>query len=220
MKTITIDKEITDIIPEFNIQAFKFSMDVKPSSNLILKKMDEYSLKYASISLEEVINLPRIKEGRDAYKKFKKDPSRYRLACESLLRRLSKNMGLYKINNAVDIGNLLSIELNRSTAVLDYDKIINDINVRLGKIDDEYYGIGRGKINIENIPVYVDDIGPFGSVTSDTMRTSITDETKNILLLIICFSNEEVEKAIDKAVEFYRDLGEVTNFERINVQYK
>lgn len=220
MKRITVTKQIRDIIPSFNVLAYKFAIDVKESDELIKQKIEEYVIKYQNTPLEEVINLPFIKEGRDAYKKFGKDPSRYRLACESLLRRLSKHMGLYTINNAVDIGNILSIELNRSTAVLDYDKIQGDVIIRLGKASDEYFGIGRGKINIENIPTYVDEVSPFGSVTSDTERTSISNDTKNILLFIICFSDKALEEARNKAIEFYSKLGKVTNFEHIDVQYE
>ncbi len=125
------------------------------------------------------------KDARDAYKAYGKDPSRYRLATESLYRRLSKGNKLYRINNVVDIGNILSLEFRKSVAVLDYDNIQGDINIRLGKSSDEYFGIGRGKLNIENIPLYEDSIGPFGSTTSDTERTMITNKTSKIAFAVI-----------------------------------
>ena len=121
---ITIDRSILSQLPEFNIIAL--SMDVTYEENnifveeLIKKTEKKISEEY---SLEEVLNIPLIKEGRDGYKKLKKDPSRYRLACESLLRRLVKGNELYRINNLVDVGNILSIECKRSVAVLDYEKI-------------------------------------------------------------------------------------------------
>ena len=40
-------------------------------------------------------------------------------------------------------------------AVLDEDKIIGDILIRIGE-EEPYEGIGRGNINIKNIPVYCD----------------------------------------------------------------
>ena len=40
-------------------------------------------------------------------------------------------------------------------------------------------------INIENIPLYEDEIGPFGSTTSDTPRTMVTENTKKILLFMV-----------------------------------
>ena len=86
-------------------------------------------------------------------------------------------MDLYYVNNAVDIGNILSAQTQRSVAVLDEDKIEGDILIRIGK-DEPYEGIGRGNINIENIPVYCDEVGPFGTPTSDTPRTRITKRQK------------------------------------------
>ena len=216
---IVINKEITDVLPNFQILAFKFECCVKESDELIIEKIKEYEEKYANVSLEEVLKLDRIKEARDSYKKLGKDPSRYRLACESLLRRLSKKMGLYYINNMVDIGNILSIELNRSTAVLDYDKIIGDVEIRLGRESDEYYGIGRGLINVSNIPVYVDSVSPFGSTTSDTLRTSITEDCKNILLFVICFDNTYIEESKEITKQMFKDLGRVTSLEEIEVKY-
>lgn len=217
---ILIKKEITDVLPNFKILAFKFSCYIKESDDLIKAKVKEYEDKYKQMTLEEVLKLERIKEGRDSYKKLGKDPSRYRLACESLVRRLVKDMGLYYINNMVDIGNLLSIELNRSTAVLDYDKIVGDVTIRLGLSSDEYYGIGRGLINVENIPVYVDEISPFGSTTSDTLRTSISENTKNILLFVICFDNTYVLESKNKAIEMFKEFGKINSIEEIDVKYE
>ena len=216
-KKITISKEILDKLPEFSLFAYKFQMEVRESDERIRQKIDELDQFYQQKSLEEVINLECIKEGRDAYKKLGKDPSRYRIACESLLRRLSKGNGLYYINNAVDLGNVLSIELNRSTAVLDYDKVIGDVRIRIGKETDIYEGIGRGIINVTNIPLYCDEVSPFGSPTSDTLRTSVDENAKNILLFVICFSKKYIDECKEKAYTLFKELGDANNFEEIEV---
>ena len=163
------------------------------------------------------MNTPLIKEGRDGYKKLKKDPSRYRLACESLLRRLVKGNKLYRINNLVDVGNILSIEAKRSVAVLDCDKIVNDIYIRLGTSDDIYEGIGRGIINVENIPLYEDNIGPFGSTTSDTLRTSVTLETKKVLLFVVCFSEMNINEHKALAIDLFKKYCNASNIVEITV---
>ncbi len=218
--TITVSKEIRDKVKDFNILAYKFPIEIKETSEDIKDRIKYYEEKYANMPLEDVINLERIKEARDGYKAFGKDPSRYRLACESLLRRLSKQMGLYTINNAVDIGNLLSIELNRSTAVLDYDKILGDVRIRMGTSEDIYYGIGRGLINVTNIPLYCDNDSPFGSPTSDTLRTSITFDTKNILLFVICFSDKYIDECDKITQEMFKELGNVCEFSKVTVIYE
>ena len=214
---IYIDKSITSILNDFNVLAM--TMDVKTVESTIIEELIEKTEKRINeeYTLEEVISIPLIKEARDAYKKLGKDPSRYRLACESLLRRLVKGNHLYKINNLVDAGNILSIDTNRSVAFLDYDKIVGDVNIRLGTENDIYEGIGRGIINVNNIPLYDDEVGPFGSPTSDTPRTMITDETKKILLMIICFSERYYEENIKRAIEIYENYCFASNITKIEV---
>jgi DNA/RNA-binding domain of Phe-tRNA-synthetase-like protein len=215
---IIIDQQIKALVPEFNIIAHEMDVVVTKTEavqELIKETEKELQVKY---TIEDVIHIPTIKEGRDGYKKFGKDPSRYRLAVESLYRRIVKNYNLYSINDVVDIGNILSIRTMRSTAILDYNQIMGDVLVRLGTADDDYEGINRGKINVENIPVYVDDLGPFGSTTSDTIRTSITDETTKILVLIICFSNKNIESNINEMTELYTKYCNAKNIRRIEVK--
>lgn len=214
---ITIKKEISNILPLFNVYAY--IMDVKvEDSEIIDSKIKELENKInEEYTLEEVLQIPSIKNARDSYKKLGKDPSRYRLACESLFRRLVKGNGLYRVNNAVDAGNVLSIELAKSTAVLDYDKLQGDIHIRIGTSDDIYYGIGRGLINVSNIPLYVDNISPFGSPTSDTERTSITLDTKKILLMVICFDELDKEKIEGLSLDIFKKYAYATNIEKVEI---
>jgi DNA/RNA-binding domain of Phe-tRNA-synthetase-like protein len=215
---ITIKNSILNKLPDFDIIALKMDVDLKDSEEIkpLVKRIEKEIME--EYSLADVLNIPLIKEGRDGYKALGKDPSRYRLACESLLRRLVKGRGLYLINNLVDLGNILSIKAKRSVAVLDYDKIVGDIEIRVGTENDEYYGIGRGKLNVTDIPVYVDAVGPFGSTTSDTDRTKITESTKRVLLFIICFSKLYMEEHEALAKELFVKYANARNIERIKVR--
>ena len=202
---IIIDQNIKKITPNFNVGVLTCDVEVLEAS--VIDTLVSYweNKINDSIDIKEVVNLDVIVDGRNAYKAYGKDPSRYRLAVESLYRRLSKGNKLYRINSVVDLGNVLSMKTRKSVAVLDYDKIEGDVFIRLGKDSDEYYGIGRGKLNITNIPLYEDNIGPFGSVTSDTERTMITSSTKKILLFIISFSGEEgLLEEIEYAKSIYK----------------
>jgi DNA/RNA-binding domain of Phe-tRNA-synthetase-like protein len=215
---VTIKNSLLKLLPDFDIIALKMDVNLKDSEKIkpLVKSIEKEVME--EYSLADVLNIPLIKEARDAYKTLGKDPSRYRLACESLLRRLVKGKGLYLINNIVDLGNILSIKTNRSVAVLDYNKIEGDVEIRIGTENDEYYGIGRGKINVSDIPVYVDKASPFGSTTSDTLRTAITDETKTILLFIICFSTTDMQEHENLAKTLFQDYADARNIERINVR--
>jgi len=210
---ISIDKTIKEKTNNFYIGVMSCNVEIYDDER-ITEIVNNYESSISeTISIKEVITLEKIKDARDAYKAYGKDPSRYRLATESLYRRLSKGNKLYRINNVVDIGNILSLEIRKSVAVLDYDKIQGDINIRLGKSSDEYFGIGRGKINIENIPLYEDNVGPFGSTTSDTERTMITNKTSKILLFIVSFSGyKDLKLELEHAQELYKKYAKGSNF--------
>lgn len=214
---ITITNEITQLLPSFNVFAYSMDVDVQSSEIIEGKILELENNIKSNYTLEQVLQIPSIKNARDGYKKLGKDPSRYRLACESLYRRLVKGYGLYRVNNVVDAGNVLSIELAKSTAVLDYDKIQGNIYIRKGITDDIYYGIGRGLINVSNIPLYVDEESPFGSPTSDTERTSITNETKKVLLMVICFDDLDSEIIEKTSIDLFKKYALATSINRIEI---
>jgi DNA/RNA-binding domain of Phe-tRNA-synthetase-like protein len=144
-----------------------------------------------------------------------KDPSHTRPACEALLRRVVKGNNLYRLGDVIDLGNILSIETLRSVCVVDKERLVNDVVIRLGTKEDIYEGINRGLINVTNIPVYTDEIGPFGCPTSDTLRTCVTSSTKSILVMIICF--DEIEKDVDeqKLISLYQTFTKIKNIRKI-----
>jgi DNA/RNA-binding domain of Phe-tRNA-synthetase-like protein len=219
---ITVDKSISDLLPDFNTLAFIMDVEIKESSKELKGLLKELEIEVQKVcpTLEDVLKVPLIDEARNAYRTLGKDPSRYKVASESLLRRIVKDRGLYLINNAVDAGNALSIILKRNTAVLDYDKIVGDVIIRKGRTDDLFFGIGRGKLNVSNIPVYVDEVGPFGSSTSDSERTMITNKTKKLLVFVVCFSYTEVDKAIEITKEIYEKYVNAKNIQFMHVKGK
>ena len=54
------------------------------------------------------------------------------------------------------------------------EKVIGNVSFGIGEKDEPYEGIGRGELNIENIPVFRDKVGAFGTPTSDSVRTSVS----------------------------------------------
>jgi DNA/RNA-binding domain of Phe-tRNA-synthetase-like protein len=44
---------------------------------------------------------------------------------------------------------------------------------------------------LEGLPVFVDTVGPLGSATSDSERTMVTAETREILAVIVSFGGAE-----------------------------
>lgn len=218
MKLI-INNDVTSIVPSFSVIAY--SMDVvNTKTNEVTKYIDDLTkwcqTKY---NIETITQIPKLKETRDGYKAFGKDPSHTRPACEALLRRLVKKEGIYRLGDIIDIGNIVSILTLRSVCVVDYEKLKGNINIRLGNQNDIYYGINRGIINVNRIPVYVDDVGPFGCPTSDTDRTKVTDTTKSILVMIICFSKNDIINDEQLMLDLYQRYAQAKNIKKIEVNY-
>ena len=200
--TITLCNELREKLPYFEVLAFTCDVDFNESdSELITEIEKEVNDTY---SIEELLTIPEISTARKSYKKLGADPNRVHLACESLYRGILKGNHLYQVNKIVDLGNVLSIKAKRSVAVLDLDKISGDVFIRIGTKEDEYYGIGRGRINVNGLPLYCDSISPFGCPTSDIDRTKITENTKSILVMIICFEESLLE---DNKKQYLLDLG-------------
>ena len=189
---------------------------VKPSDSLLLERLDDACASFAeNHRVEDISKLQVIADSRKAYKTLGKDPARYRLSSEALMRRIVKEKGIYKINNIVDINNLISIQSHYSICAFDMDKLKEPIQFTIGTKEDEYYGIGRGLINIENLPVFEDQVGKFGSPTSDSERVKITNETISISMNIISFSGiSNVEIYLNQLKDNLIQFAEATNIEQ------
>lgn len=214
LKEIKISEELKSL--PFHVIAYTMEVEVI-STAMVNSYMNDIIIEtQKTYQITDVVQIPKLKISRDAYKKLGIDPSRYRLATESLIRRIVKGYDVYRINDIVDLGNILSILTKRSVCVVDLDKIQGDIIITKGQKEDVYEGINRGKINITNMPVYGDEIGYFGTPTSDTIRTAITPETKNILVMIICFDNNQMVEDEQLLIELYTNYGNAKNLMKIN----
>ena len=157
-----------------------------------------------NIEKAEIKNLPPVKASREFYKKVNRNPDRYALSSEALLKRILSGKGLYQINNIVDINNLISMRSYFSVGSYDLEKIFNDITFDLGESGEEYESLGKGNFDISNLPVFRDAKGAFGSPTSDSKRTCITGDTSRIINIIISFSGKEkLAEAIKTASELF-----------------
>jgi len=158
-----------------------------------------------SLSGGTVGDIAQIGETRKAYKMLGKDPSRYRPSAESLMRRLVQGKGIYRINNVVDTSNLISLKTGFSIGAYDAKSLEPPVIFRKGETDEGYKAIGRGRLNLENLPVFVDGAGPFGSPTSDSERTLISMDTDELLMVIIGFGETpDISAALEFAAERLR----------------
>lgn len=215
---IVIAQDIREKLSAFRLGIMRFSALVESSSESFWNEVDDASQNLQSkISVDEITKITTITETRSAYKKCGKDPSRYRPSADSLVRRIIKGNKLYKVNNVVDLLNLVSIKTGFSIGGYDVSKIIDNSRITIGTSEDDYYGIGRGKLNIEGLPVLRDKMGVFGSPTSDSERTMITEKTNEIAFVFFDFG---VSSTLAEALESTSNLlTEYCGVEDIQISY-
>jgi DNA/RNA-binding domain of Phe-tRNA-synthetase-like protein len=175
--------------------------------DLIEKRISEIK---SMMDAESIRQVEGIRLGKQAYRALGKDPNRYRLSAEALMRRIVKGQDLYRINTAVDVLNLVSLKTGITIGGFDYQLVKFPIELGIGNQGEEFEAIGRGSLNVEDLPVYRDQEGVIGNPTSDCMRTRILTETSNVLMLITGFYGSvmvtPVLNELDKLLTEYCDF--------------
>lgn len=173
----------------------------------------------ATLSVDQVSSKPTISATRKGYKALGKDPARYRPSAEALLRRITTGKGLYRVNNVVDLINWVSAESGFSIGGYDLHKINGTILLDKGGVGVPYEAIGRGELNIENLPVLHDQTGPFGSPTSDSMRTNIGLDAKTVVWVVFDFDgNGPLEDVLNRAEYLLTAYASGQHFRRIVIR--
>ena len=200
MKYLEIDKNMKELWPAVRVGCLQYKVKVEKKNEELWKYLKKDIFKKAKDKIFDygVNEIPNIKESRMAYKAFGKDPSRYRVSSEALIRRIGQGKGLYEVNTVVDVNNLISIESGFSVGSYDTANVEDELVFRVGRVGETYKGIGKEEINIESLPVLADEKGAIGSSTSDSERAMITESATEVLTLIYSFSdNDDLEKALE-----------------------
>ncbi len=214
-KNLVIDSGMKELWPAVRVGCLQYRVKVEKKNEEMWKylKRDIFKKVKDAIFDYGINEIPNIRESRAAYKAFGKDPSRYRVSSEALVRRIGQGKGLYEVNTVVDVNNLISVESGFSVGSYDTSKIEDDLVFRIGCEGETYKGIGKDEIHIDCLPVLSDEKGAIGSSTSDSERAMITEEAAEVLTLIYSFSeNEDLEAALDygkKYLETYAGAQDV-----------
>jgi DNA/RNA-binding domain of Phe-tRNA-synthetase-like protein len=218
MPEISISAELKSRCPKLRLGCILAEVIIAESgSGLLLEITERIELIQQSLIIEGISKIPAIEASRKAYKACGKDPARYRLSAEALMRRVVSGKGLYQINNVVDQLNLISITAGFSIGGYDADQIQGTICFGIGNADESYSGIGRGGLNIENLPVFRDELGAFGTPTSDSQRTEVTDKTSRFLMILIDFGGDgQLENAKQMAIRLLKEYCQATNINEFN----
>jgi DNA/RNA-binding domain of Phe-tRNA-synthetase-like protein len=186
--SIRIKEEISDLFPDIVVGYLYADIINSPGNQelwgLLIQRSEEIS---RSLDEESIRRIEGISAGKKAYRHLGKDPNRYRLSAESLMRRAVKGKEIYSISTAVDALNLVSLRTGITIGGFDARKIKGKVELGIGLPGEEFFAIGRGPLNVEKLPVYRDEQGAIGNPTSDSERTQINLSTNKILMLITGF---------------------------------
>jgi DNA/RNA-binding domain of Phe-tRNA-synthetase-like protein len=204
MLEVSINKKLKDALPTLALGCVSACVRVAKHSEELWQEIDsQLACLTSTMNADAVASVPQIAAMRGAYKALGKEPSRCRGSAEALLRRVLSGKGLYRINNVVDINNLVSLESFHPLGSYDPDQLSGPIELRIGASGETYKGIGKDEINVENLPVFADARGAFGSPTSDSERAMIRLETTNVLMVVFSFAGRD---GLDKPMERAADL--------------
>ncbi len=216
MKHLTIDKTMKEIWPDTRVGCLQYRVKVEKKNEELWKylKKDIFKKIRDAIFDYGINGIPNVKESRAAYKAFGKDPGRYRVSSEALIRRIGQGKGLYEVNTVVDANNLISIESGFSVGSYDTSQIAEELVFRIGRDGETYKGIGKAEIKINALPVLADENGAIGSSTSDSERAMITENAAEVLTLIYSFSeNDDLEKALEYGRKYLEEYAGAQDLE-------
>lgn len=121
---------------------------------------------------------------RAMYRQVGIDPTKTRPSSEALLRRVTRGDGIPRINSLVDICNWCSLGFQLPYGLYDRARITGTVELRLGREGEEYGGIRKEVVHLAGRPTLADAAGPFGNPTSDSSRTKVTTQTRDVLLIV------------------------------------
>jgi DNA/RNA-binding domain of Phe-tRNA-synthetase-like protein len=179
-----------------------------------LARLQQDALKVAKLKIgdQPLTQHPYIASWRRIYKRFGTKPGDYRPSAENLLRRALKTGQLYRINTAVDIYNVVSVQYLLPMGGFDLDHIDGTIRLRKSDGGESFHPLGTkgpeetyaGEI------VYADDSRILTRRWNyrDTVETQITEDTVNLVMFFDASPEIPVDIVADAMDEFMTRLRE------------
>jgi DNA/RNA-binding domain of Phe-tRNA-synthetase-like protein len=182
---LTVDDALRGVLALGLLEADGVTMDVVPPEfererdALVAKLAAQYAGRPAA-------DIPGVAESRALFHQLDIDPTKTRPSSEALLRRVLQGKGLPRVNLAVDVCNLCSLEHQLPLGLYDRELVRGMVRVRVGRDGEGYPGIRKQRVNLAGRLLLADDDGPFGAPTSDSLRTAVTGRSRNILVVLFC----------------------------------
>ena len=207
--------DITDVIkeyPEIHIGVL-IGRDMDNKRQIPeLYRLQKEAIKHAQeqIGDQPPTRHPHIASWRELYRSFGTKPGDYRPSAEALIRRCIKTGSLPRINNAVDLYNIVSVRHVIPMGGFDLDKVDGDIYLRFSAGDETFIPLGPGdpEKTYSGEAVYADDSRILTRRWNyrDADSTKITEETKNLVMFIDAtpeIPRPKVQEALDELRTLY-----------------
>ena len=156
---------------------------------------------------------PNIASWRELYRSFGTKPGNYRPSAEALVRRVIKTGKLPRINNAVDLYNLVSVKHIIPMGGFDIEQVDGDIFLRKSPGGEKFQPLGASQHEETYVGevVYADNSRILTRRWNyrDAEETKITENSENIVLFIdaspqiprekVVVALDELEQLLSKA---------------------
>ncbi|MDE6331013.1 MAG: hypothetical protein K2L80_00265, partial [Muribaculaceae bacterium] len=161
MIEIEFDPAIKELWPDYRVISVECDIENPATPDSLWQELENFADSFRQLhEIQDINKRPAIAATRQAYKRFGKEPNRYRPSAEALCRRMAKGLELYRSLSVIDLINLLSVMTGHSIGGFDADKIKGQtITLGNGTENEPYEAIGRGPLNIAGLPVWRDAIG-------------------------------------------------------------
>lgn len=214
---IKISEEVKKLVPSCALGVIVYKAEIEKASDELTEYFNSVTGKIESkYETKDIAEMPHIRPTRAAYKSLGKDPHSYRSAAEQMLRRIILKKGLYHVNNAVDINNIISVTSGYSIGSYDTEQLKGDVTLCRAPEGTHYKGIGKDsyEYNVEFLPALFDDDGCFGNPSSDSQRTMLKNGEREVLFIFYAFDGkdgldfriDETERLLSKYCKNYKTI--------------
>jgi DNA/RNA-binding domain of Phe-tRNA-synthetase-like protein len=218
--------DITDIISDYpHVHIGVLIGEKMDNTNKIseIRRLQKQAIHCAKAQIgdQPPIKHPHIHSWRELYRSFGTKAGDYRPSAEALIRRCIKEGEIPRINNAVDLYNLVSVKYIIPMGGFDLDHIKGDIRLRYSSGGEVFVPLGSGneEETYEGEVVYADDERILTRRWNfrDADATKITQETTSLVMFLDAspaISLEKVESALHELRKLYKRYcgGEYSTF--------
>ncbi|WP_413112920.1 B3/4 domain-containing protein [Thaumasiovibrio sp. DFM-14] len=219
IETIKYNNELIDLCPELSVCCLSvdnISADVE-NNEIVGENISSAKIKLEKYKSES--SIPSISLWRSAYRKVGIEPTKHRMAAESLLRRLRKSGDLPShLHPLVVLCNSLSVKYHLPIAALDADNIDGNLVVSFTKGGESYTTFQGEEIVMPPEEVSFIDNNNVAHARKWSHKQNaisvITDNTSHALITIeslITFDHDSLRSLIEEITSSIKDMWPSSN---------